>query len=244
MTLSFRVRARRGDFSLDVACTTRARALVVVGPSGAGKTTLLQALAGLSPGGTVHLSVAGETMVDTEAGLDPAPHRRGVGSVFQDGRLFPHMTVAGNIGFARRFAADPMDVDEALALVDLRGFGGRWPASLSGGEARRVALARTLAARPRLLLLDEPLTGLDARRREAMIAYLRRLRDETGTPMVVVTHDPRDVAALAGDVLNIEAGRAAGVPAWPVASGTPALRAQAAASMPALATSRSAWVKP
>ena len=86
MTLTFRVRARRGDFSLDVACTTRARALVVVGPSGAGKTTLLQALAGLSPGGTVHLSVAGETMVDTEAGLDPAPHRRGVGSVFQDGR--------------------------------------------------------------------------------------------------------------------------------------------------------------
>lgn len=207
MSLSFRVRARRGDFALDVAFAEDVRCLVVVGPSGAGKTTLLQGLAGLGPVDEVHLAIEGQVVVDSTTGPAPPAHRRGVGYLFQEGRLFPHLNVGANVAFARPYATDPMDLIEALDLVDLKGYETRWPATLSGGEMRRVAFARAIAARPRILLLDEPFAGLDARRRDALIPYLIRLRDEVGTPMVIVTHDPRDVAALSQAVLRIEDGR-------------------------------------
>lgn len=209
MSLAFRVKARRGAFDLDVAFASDARAIAVVGPSGAGKTTLLMGLAGLAPADTVVLTVSGATVVDTPCGLAPRAHQRRVGYVFQDGRLFPHLSVAANVDFARPYVSDPLSVTEALRLVDLEGFDRRWPASLSGGEARRVAIARALAARPRLLLLDEPFTGLDARRRDALIPYLLRLRDEVETPMLIVSHDARDVEDLAQAVLTIDAGRRA-----------------------------------
>ncbi|WGM47734.1 Sulfate/thiosulfate import ATP-binding protein CysA [Brevundimonas sp. NIBR10] len=212
MSLSFRVRARRGDFSLDVAFAGDVRSLVVVGPSGAGKTTLLQGLAGLGPVDEVHLAMDGQVLIDSATGAVPPAHRRGVGYLFQEGRLFPHLNVEANVSFARPYATDPMDVAEALGLVDLDGFETRWPATLSGGEMRRVAFARAIAARPRILLLDEPFAGLDVRRRDALIPYLIRLRDEVGTPMVIVTHDPRDVSALSQAVLRIEDGRAAARP--------------------------------
>lgn len=212
MSLSFRVRARRGDFSLDVAFAGDVRSLVVVGSSGAGKTTLLQGLAGLGPVAEVHLAINGQVVVDSATGAVPPAHRRGVGYLFQEGRLFPHLSVGANVAFARPYATDPMGVTEALGLVDLEGFETRWPATLSGGEMRRVAFARAIAARPRILLLDEPFAGLDVRRRDALIPYLIRLRDEVGTPMVIVTHDPRDVSALSQAVLRIEDGRAAARP--------------------------------
>ncbi|MBJ7483538.1 ATP-binding cassette domain-containing protein [Brevundimonas sp.] len=212
MSLSFRVRARRGDFSLDVAFAGDVRSLVVVGPSGAGKTTLLQGLAGLGPVDEVHLAIDDQVLIDSATGSVPPAHRRGVGYLFQEGRLFPHLNVEANVAFARPYATDPMDVAEALGLVDLDGFETRWPATLSGGEMRRVAFARAIAARPRILLLDEPFAGLDVRRRDALIPYLIRLRDEVGTPMVIVTHDPRDVSALSQAVLRIEDGRAAARP--------------------------------
>ena len=207
MSLSFRVRARRGDFSLDVAFASDVRSLVVVGPSGAGKTTLLQGLAGLCAVDGVHLVIDDRVVIDSVTGSVPSAHRRGVGYLFQEGRLFPHLSVGANVAFARPYATDPMEVREALSLVDLDGFENRWPTTLSGGEMRRVAFARAIAARPRILLLDEPFAGLDARRRDALIPYLIRLRDEVGTPMVIVTHDPRDVSALGQAVLCIEDGR-------------------------------------
>jgi molybdate transport system ATP-binding protein len=206
MSMAFQVRSRRGDFTLDVAFETSARAVGVVGPSGAGKTTLLQGLAGLSPADHVRLVVEDEVLVDTASGLVPPAHRRRLGYVFQDGRLFPHMTVGDNVGFARRYVADPLPVEEALALVDLAGFETRWPATLSGGEARRAAIARALVARPRLLLLDEPFTGLDEARKAMLVPYLVRLRDEQGVPLMVVSHDDRDIAALTQTVIRIDAG--------------------------------------
>lgn len=203
MNLACHIAATRGDFVLDFGFATQATAVAVVGPSGAGKTTFLQGLAGLIPTRAARLMVDGDAVVDSAAGLSPPAHRRRIGYVFQDGRLFPHMTVARNIAFARAYARNPMSVGEALELLDLRGLEGRWPATLSGGEARRVAIARALCASPRLLLLDEPFTGLDARRRDMLTPYLRRLRDELDLPMILVSHDPRDIEAVAEQVFEI-----------------------------------------
>ena len=210
MSLSLHVRARRGDFDLDVAFESEAPAVALIGPSGAGKTTLLQGLAGLIAADEVRLIVHGATVVDTAAGLSPPAHRRGLGYVFQDGRLFPHLSVGGNVAFGQRWAADPMTVAEALKLVDLEGFEHRRPAGLSGGEMRRAAIARALLPRPRLLLLDEPFAGLDEGRRQALIPYLLRMRDTLKTPMILVSHDDRDVSVLAQTVLTLDGGRRAG----------------------------------
>ena len=207
MSIAFHVQARRGDFDLDVAFESAARAVALVGPSGAGKTTLLLGLAGLTPVSQARLVVGDDCLVDTARGIAPPPHRRSVGYVFQEGRLFPHMRVGANVGFARAYVDDPMTVGDALRLVDLEGFEDRWPASLSGGEMRRAAIARALVARPRLLLLDEPFSGLDEARRAALIPHLLRLRDEAATPMIVVSHDPRDAEALGQDTLMIAGGR-------------------------------------
>ena len=197
MSIEFEVRVSRGDFNVEVACATDARIIALEGASGAGKTTILQGLAGLIPVAEARLIIDGRVLVDTAAGLSPPAHQRGIGFVFQDLRLFPHLTVAANIGFGARFMRSPMSVDAALDLVDLNGFGARWPRSLSGGEARRVAIARALCAGPQILFLDEPLTGLDPARRDALTPYLRRLRDETHLPILLVSHDPRDMADLA-----------------------------------------------
>ncbi len=207
MTVSVSVSVRRGDFALDFAFACDARIIAVEGPSGAGKTTLLHAVAGLIPVETATVSIDGEPLVDTEAGLAPPTHRRRVGYVFQDARLFPHLTVADNVGFGRRFAASPMSVEAALDLVDMAGMGDRWPATLSGGEGQRVAIARALCADPRILLLDEPFAGLDAPRRSALTAYLLRLRERTRLPMLLVSHDPRDVEGLAEDRVAMRDGR-------------------------------------
>jgi molybdate transport system ATP-binding protein len=208
-SLAFRVRARRGEFDLDVAFETDVLAVGLIGPSGAGKTTLLQGLAGLVAVDEVRLTVGGAPVVDTAAGLVPPAHGRGLGYVFQDGRLFPHLSVGANVAFGRRWATDPMTVAEALKRVDLEGLEHRRPMSLSGGEARRAAIARALLPRPRLLLLDEPFAGLDDRRRQALLPYLLRLRDELKTPMIVVSHDDRDISALAQTVLTLDRGRVA-----------------------------------
>lgn len=207
MSLAFHIRLLRGDFDLDVEFSSSARAIGLIGPSGAGKTTLLQGLAGLIPVHGARLVIDGDRVVDIAGGLAPPPHRRAVGYVFQEGRLFPHLRVGANVGFARPYVADPMTVAEALGLVDLEGFENRWPSTLSGGEMRRAAIARALVARPRLLLLDEPFSGLDRARRDALIPHLLRLQDEQAAPMIVVSHDPRDVEALCRDSLAIAGGR-------------------------------------
>lgn len=207
MTMQIRIRANKAAFTLDVAIESDARVLGIVGASGAGKTTLLEAIAGLSVLDEGLVSLNGRPLVDTARGLAPPPHHRRIGYVFQDGRLFPHLSVGGNVGFGCGYAEDPMSVAEALALVDLSGFEHRRPATLSGGEARRVALARALAVRPRLLLLDEPFTGLDEARRQALLPYLLRLRDQAEVRMILVSHDRRDVEALCEDVVALSDGR-------------------------------------
>lgn len=187
-----------------------ARVVALLGPSGCGKSTLLRALAGIEPvaAGTVRFDGA------DLAGLPP--HRRGFGLVFQDGQLFPHRTVAGNIAYGLRgplgrprgTRAERADrVEELLALVGLEGLGGRRAGELSGGQAQRVALARALAPRPRLLLLDEPLSSLDRELRDRLAVDIGRILRTTGTPALVVTHDHGEAATLAGRIAVMRAGR-------------------------------------
>ncbi|HEX3220982.1 MAG TPA: ABC transporter ATP-binding protein [Nocardioides sp.] len=181
------------------------RVLAVLGPSGCGKSTLLRAVAGLEPAtGSIRWH-------DDDVSSIPT-HKRGFALMFQDGQLFPHLTVARNVGYPlrlRRTARREADarVADLLHLVGLDGFGGRLPSTLSGGERQRVALARALAADPRLLLLDEPLSALDAGLRQRLAEDLRRILVEAGTTAVMVTHDHEEAFAVADDLAVMRAGR-------------------------------------
>ncbi|MEO9322952.1 ABC transporter ATP-binding protein [Nocardioides sp. C4-1] len=178
--------------------------VAVLGPSGCGKSTLLRAVAGLEP------PSAGRISWD-DADLARVPtHKRGFALMFQDGQLFTHLTVARNVGYAlrvRRAAGAAARVDELLAAVGLEGYGDRLPATLSGGERQRVALARSLAADPRLLLLDEPLSALDAGLRERLASDLGVILRESGTTTLLVTHDQEEAFALADRLVVMRAGR-------------------------------------
>ena len=178
--------------------------LAVLGPSGCGKSTLLRAIAGLEP-----LSAGSVCWDGADLGGVPT-HKRGFALLFQDGQLFPHLTVARNVGYAlrlRRAANTPARVGELLELVGLAGYGDRLPATLSGGERQRVALARALAADPRLLLLDEPLSALDAGLRERLAADLRDILRAAGTTALMVTHDHDEAFRVADRLAVMRAGR-------------------------------------
>ena len=189
--------------------------LAVLGPSGCGKSTLLRAVAGLEPVAGGAIAWDGEDLAGTPT------HRRGFALMFQDGQLFDHLTVARNVGYARRLhslrgrgswgsraaRAVRAEVDDLLELVGLSGYGDRLPRTLSGGERQRVALARSLAARPRLLLLDEPLSALDAELRVRLAADLRRILTDAGTTALLVTHDQAEAFAVADRLAVMREGR-------------------------------------
>jgi thiamine transport system ATP-binding protein len=178
--------------------------LAVLGPSGCGKSTLLRAVAGLEPVARGSIAWDGRDL----AGVPT--HKRGFALMFQDGQLFNHLTVARNVGYALRIRRAPRAearVDELLALVGLEGYGDRLPATLSGGERQRVALARCLAVEPRLLLLDEPLSALDAGLRERLAGDLAVILREAGTTALLVTHDHDEAFAVADRIAVMRSGR-------------------------------------
>ncbi|RVU21149.1 molybdenum ABC transporter ATP-binding protein [Methylobacterium oryzihabitans] len=203
---------RQGGFTLDAAFTAGGRVTALFGRSGSGKTTLVNVLAGLLRPERGRIAVDGQVLLDTAAGLDVPVHRRRIGYVFQDARLFPHLDVRRNLIFGRRFARDAAG---GASLADVAGLLGlaplldRRPAGLSGGERQRVAIGRALLARPRLLLMDEPLAALDEARKAEIMPYLARLRDEAGVPIVYVSHAVAEVAQLAGTVVVLSEGRVA-----------------------------------
>ena len=190
------------DVSLDLP---DGAVLAVLGPSGSGKSTLLRAVAGLEP--------ASGTISWDGRPLDGVPtHKRGFALMFQDGQLFGHLTVAGNVGYPLRLrrvrgAAAARKVEDLLGLVGLEGYADRLPATLSGGERQRVALARALAVEPRLLLLDEPLSALDAGLRERLAGDLARILRAAGTTALMVTHDQEEAFAVADRLAVMRAGR-------------------------------------
>jgi len=191
------------DASFDVAL---GEVVALTGPSGCGKSTLLRAISGLEPLTSGSVRWAGEDLAQVP------PHKRGFGLMFQDGQLFAHMTVAKNVAYglrAKQFSKDERQgrVAELLELVGLPDYGGRAVTELSGGERQRVALARSLAPKPRLLLLDEPLSALDRQLRERLAGELATLLRATGTTAILVTHDPYEADTVADRVLQMWAGR-------------------------------------
>jgi molybdate transport system ATP-binding protein len=180
------------------------------GPSGCGKSSVLAAVAGLLAPQAGRVALDGETLLDTARGVALRPERRRCAMVFQDARLFPHMSVEGNLRYGARRAppgAAGPGFAEVAALLGLEGLLARRPRTLSGGERQRVALGRALLARPRLLLLDEPLAALDARRRAEILPLLARVNAAFGVPMLHVTHALDEVDALADTLVLLEAGR-------------------------------------
>jgi molybdate transport system ATP-binding protein len=207
---SVRVRLKRGHFSIDVAFDGAPGLTALFGPSGSGKTTILNMIAGTQRPDSGLITVGGRTLTDTEAGIFVPPHRRRVGFVFQDAQLFPHLTVGQNIRFGRWFTpADDTAPREDLVtgVLGIDGLLKRRPATLSGGEKQRVALARALLSSPRILLMDEPLSGLDDARRNEIMALIERVRDEFAIPIVYVTHTRDEVRRLATHVVQLKDGR-------------------------------------
>lgn len=189
----------RDAFRLEVDAVLDGRCTAVLGPSGCGKTTLLEAIIGLVKPRSGRIAVDGEIVSDASVGGFVRTRQRRIGYVPQEGALFPHLSVRENLMFGSH--GRPMEAEPVIAMLELGDLIDRRVPGLSGGEKRRVALGRALLSGPRLLLLDEPLTGLDRARKEQAADLLRRVRDEGGIPLVLVTHDEREVEMLAEGLL-------------------------------------------
>jgi molybdate transport system ATP-binding protein len=209
MMLTVRLRHSFPGLSLDVAFAAQAPGVVALfGPSGAGKSTVLAAAAGLLRPALCRIAVDDTVLADTEAGIWLPPERRHIGMVFQDARLFPHMTVAVNLRYGQRRngGTGPVGFTEIVDLLDLAPLLARRPARLSGGERQRVAIGRALLAQPRLLLMDEPLASLDAARKAEILPYLARLKAALALPVLYVTHSSDELAQLADTVVLLREG--------------------------------------
>ncbi|MEL6451804.1 MAG: molybdenum ABC transporter ATP-binding protein [Pseudomonadota bacterium] len=207
MTLSVALSHRFGDFALDVAFDAGPGVTALFGRSGAGKTTIVNAVAGLLRPDRAEIRL-GDTIFDSPRVHIP-PHKRRIGYVFQDARLFPHLTVAQNLDYAARFGARPHGRDGVIDLLGIAPLLARRPATLSGGEKQRVALGRALLSDPQLLLMDEPLAALDGPRKAEILPYLDRLKTDSAVPILYVSHAVDEVARLADHMVLLSDGRVA-----------------------------------
>jgi molybdate transport system ATP-binding protein len=210
MSLEFDISHRLGTFDIEARFATAGRITAIFGPSGSGKTSVVNMIGGLMRPRRGRIAVDGRVLVDTAAAIFLPSHRRRIGYVFQDARLFPHMTVGQNLRYGRFFAPRSERFARFEDVVELLGIGHlleRRPSLLSGGEKQRVAIGRALLASPRLILMDEPLASLDDARKAEIIPFLERLRDETSVPIVYVSHSVAEVARLADDLVVMDRGR-------------------------------------
>lgn len=208
--MSFEIDATRrlGDTIIRMSLRSNTGLTALFGPSGAGKTSVLNMVAGLLRPDAGRIAVDGAVLFDSEAGIDLPPERRRAGYVFQDGRLFPHKRVRANLVYGERLAEPAhrwIGLDDVVAFLGVGHLLDRWPRTLSGGEAQRVAIGRALLCAPRFLLMDEPLSSLDAARREEILGVIERIRDELNLPILYVSHDRGEVDRLATTVISIGA---------------------------------------
>jgi molybdate transport system ATP-binding protein len=199
-----------GVFSLTAMFSGESGVTALFGPSGAGKTTIVNLIAGLLTPDRGRILIGDEVLYDSASRIDLPAWCRRIGTVFQDGRLFPHLSVARNLDYGRwigGLARDEAQFRHVTELLDIGPLLARRPGALSGGERQRVALGRALLMRPRMLLLDEPMASLDAARKREILPYFQRLRDETRLPMIYVSHDAAEVKQIASRVVMIDEGR-------------------------------------
>lgn len=204
------VEKQLGDFKLQASFTSEGLVTGLFGNSGAGKTSIINMIAGLIAPDRGRILLDGETLDDTSSRIHVPSHRRRIGYVFQDARLFPHLSVRQNLDYGRRmngFAPDAAAATHTVDLLDIGHLLDRRSAQLSGGERQRVALGRALLAKPKLLLLDEPLGALDDERKAEILPYFIRLRDEASVPMVLVSHDADEMRRLATHVVMLKHGK-------------------------------------
>lgn len=210
MTLHVDLQHRLGGFALDISFQAPAGLTVLFGESGAGKSTVVNAVAGLLRPDQGRIELNGRVLLDTRSGYSVPVRKRRVGYIFQDDRLFPHLTVKQNILYGRRFAspkAPSADIQRIITMLGIGPLMARRPAGLSGGEKQRVAIARALLCGPELILADEPLAALDDARKAEILPYFERLRDELQLPLLYVSHSLPEVARLATTVVTLHAGR-------------------------------------
>ncbi|WP_288429235.1 molybdenum ABC transporter ATP-binding protein [uncultured Agrobacterium sp.] len=210
MTLLFDVKHRLGDFTLDAQLTAGEGVTALFGRSGSGKTSAIRIIAGLTKPDQGRIELDGEVLADSEKRIFTPAHKRRFGYVFQEARLFPHLTVEQNLHYGRWFSGRSAEAVESTKVIEMLGIGAllkRRPENLSGGEKQRVAIGRALLVQPRLLLMDEPLAALDEARKAEIIPYLERLRDETKIPIIYVSHSVSEVSRLADRVVVMKDGR-------------------------------------
>ncbi|MBB3018008.1 molybdate transport system ATP-binding protein [Microvirga lupini] len=210
MILDVDIRHRQGGFALDACFQSDGRLTALFGPSGSGKTTIVNAVSGLVRPDHGRIAVQGRVLVDTKNDIVVPKHKRRIGYVFQEGRLFPHLDVRYNLLFGRWFTPRGERKASFDHVVDLLGIAhllDRRPSTLSGGEKQRVAIGRALLADPHLLLMDEPLASLDEARKAEIYPYIERLRDEGGVPIVLVSHSVAEIARLATSVVVLSEGQ-------------------------------------
>ncbi len=208
--LAVDIEKRLGEFEIKVAFESQGSVTALFGSSGSGKTSIVNMVAGLVKPDRGRIALDDTVLFDSTTRVNVPMHRRRIGYVFQEGRLFPHLSVAANLDYGRRMSRLPRDDAERRRIVDLLDVGhllDRRPGKLSGGERQRVAVGRALLMRPRLLILDEPLASLDAARKREILPYLVRLRDEAHMPMVYVSHQAGELRRIATNVVRLDGGR-------------------------------------
>lgn len=206
MSFEVDITIARGQTRIAASFIAPERLVALFGPSGAGKTSVLDAVAGLLRPERGRIAVGDTVLFDSERRIDLPPERRACGYVFQDGRLFPHRSVRDNLLYGWRLASESqrwMTFDEAVDFLGIGHLLARMPRTLSGGEAQRVAIGRALLRAPRFLLMDEPLSSLDAARRDEIMVVIERIRDELRLPVLYVSHDRAEVERLADTVIAI-----------------------------------------
>jgi len=213
--IELRVKKKLGDFQLDAEFTSDATVTALSGPSGSGKSSVIAAVSGLIRPDEGFISLAGKTVFNSAKGINVPVHQRGIRVVFQESRLFPHLSVRWNLLYGLWLAGrkSRMSIEEIVSLLGIGHLLTRRPRTLSGGERQRVAIGRALLANPQVLLLDEPLASLDQDRKDEVLPYLRRLVSETRIPILYVSHQRDEIEALAQRVIRLENGKVVnGVP--------------------------------